>query len=81
MLYLLGFLILIGLLIFLLKPRMGRVDFGPFLGWDYAHRFFYDNSGAAPENSLAAYALALQKGYGIEFDIRMTKGQGTSPHP
>ena len=66
MLYLLGFLILIGLLIFLLKPRMGRVDFGPFLGWDYAHRGFYDNSGAAPENSLAAYALAVQKGYGIE---------------
>lgn len=54
MLYLLGFLILIGLLIFLLKPRMGRVDFGPFLGWDYAHRVFYDNSGAAPENSLSA---------------------------
>ncbi|HFI0065313.1 TPA: glycerophosphodiester phosphodiesterase family protein [Streptococcus suis] len=43
------------------------------MGWDYAHRGFYDNSGAAPENSLAAYALAVQKGYGIEFDIRMTK--------
>ncbi|MGV2999672.1 glycerophosphodiester phosphodiesterase [Streptococcus suis] len=43
------------------------------MGWDYAHRVFYDNSGDAPENSLTAYALAVQKGYGIEFDIRMTK--------
>lgn len=65
--------ILLAMILFLLKPRIGQVDFSPFLGWDYAHRGLYDNSGAAPENSLPAYALAVQHGYGIEFDIRMTK--------
>lgn len=64
---------LLGLFFYLLAPRRKVVDFEPFLNWDYAHRGFHDNAGPAPENSLLAIQLAVEKGYGIEFDIRLTK--------
>lgn len=64
---------LLGLFFYLLAPRRKVVDFEPFLNWDYAHRGFHDNAGSAPENSLLAIQLAVEKGYGIEFDIRLTK--------
>ena len=37
-----------------------------------AHRGFHNNKGAAPENSLAAFRLAVEKGYGIELDVRLS---------
>lgn len=37
-----------------------------------AHRGLHNNKGAAPENSLAAFRLAVEKGYGIELDVRLT---------
>ncbi|HFI0394431.1 TPA: glycerophosphodiester phosphodiesterase family protein [Streptococcus suis] len=74
MYWLLGILVfLLGLFFYLLAPRRKVVDFQPFLNWDYAHRGFHDNAGAAPENSLLAIQLAVEKGYGIEFDIRLSK--------
>ena len=39
----------------------------------YAHRGLYDNNSDAPENSLRAFALAAEAGYGIELDVRLTK--------
>ncbi|MBY5021458.1 hypothetical protein NF419_04160 [Streptococcus suis] len=72
--WLLGFLVfLIGLFFYLLAPRRKAVDFQPFMDWDYAHRGFHDNTGPAPENSFLAIQLAVEKGYGIEFDIRLSK--------
>lgn len=38
----------------------------------FAHRGLYNNEDI-PENSLAAFKLAVEKGYGIELDIRLTK--------
>ena len=38
----------------------------------YAHRGLHDNQSQAPENSMAAFALAVKKGYGIELDVQMT---------
>ncbi len=38
---------------------------------DYAHRGLH--GGGLPENSLAAFALAAEKGYGIELDIQLSK--------
>lgn len=74
MYWLLGILVfLLGLFFYLLAPRRKVVDFQPFLNWDYAHRGFHDNAGPAPENSLLAIQLAVEKGYGIEFDIRLSK--------
>ncbi len=39
----------------------------------YAHRGLFDNEGDAPENSLAAFKLAVENGYGIELDVQLSK--------
>ncbi len=44
-------------------------------GWLYAHRGLHNNKSEAPENSLKAFALAVEKGYGIELDVQLTKDQ------
>ena len=41
-------------------------------GWDYAHRGLYDNEHGIPENSMAAFRRAVDKGYGIEMDVHLT---------
>ncbi len=38
----------------------------------FAHRGIYDNNDI-PENSLSAFQQAIQHGYGIEMDVRLTK--------
>lgn len=75
---LLEFGILIALLILLyLLAIMPKLRKNPTLkqldGWHYAHRGFHDNNSDAPENSLAAFELAVEKGYGIEMDVQITK--------
>lgn len=42
----------------------------------YSHRGLFDNSGAAPENSLAAFQASVQNGYGMELDVQAA-GDGT----
>lgn len=55
-------------------PRMtNRADIRPFLGRLYAHRGLHDNASDAPENSLAAFRRAVEKGFGIELDVQLTK--------
>ena len=39
----------------------------------YAHRGLFDNKNSCPENSLAAFKHAVDKGYGIELDVQLTK--------
>ena len=39
----------------------------------YAHRGLHDNHTDAPENSMAAFRKAVEKGYGIELDVQLTK--------
>lgn len=57
-----------------IMPRMiKRPRRAPFLGVYYAHRGFHDNRLDAPENSLKAFKRAVQKGYGIELDIQLSK--------
>lgn len=47
----------------------------------YAHRGLHNNSGTAPENTLAAFRRAVKAGYGIELDIQLTKdGQVVVTH-
>ena len=41
-------------------------------GWDYAHRGLHDNEHGIPENSMAAFQRAVDKGYGIELDVHLT---------
>lgn len=63
---------LIILVIFYLLALRGRTGH-PFLQelrrWKYAHRGLHGNG--VPENSMAAFLLALENGYGIELDIHL----------
>lgn len=70
-----------------IKPRLhGRPDYKPFFGHMYAHRGLHNMSPAIqklkniensseklPENSYAAIKRAADLGYGIEFDVHLTK--------
>lgn len=42
-------------------------------GADYAHRGLHDKENGVPENSLAAFRLAVENGYGAELDVHLTK--------
>ncbi len=69
-----GLLILLIVYLYLIMPRMtGRPDYSRLCGYDYAHRGLHDNSGDAPENSMAAFRKAIEHGYGIELDVQLTK--------
>jgi len=60
--------------VFLVAPRMfGKPDRSALMGVYYAHRGLFDNDSDAPENSLNAMRKAVEAGYGIEFDIQLSK--------
>ncbi len=79
----LSFITVSGLYLISIKPRIhGRPDYKPFFGHMYAHRGLHDMSPAVsrqkgkeylPENSYAAIKRAADLGYGIEFDVHLTK--------
>lgn len=67
-------IVLIVLYLFLIAPRMyKKPDRTPLYGVLYAHRGLFDNKTDAPENSLAAIRKAVEAGYGIEFDVQLSK--------
>lgn len=67
-------IVLIVLYLLMIMPRMlHRPDSTPFMGVLYAHRGLHDNSGDAPENSMAAFRKAVEAGYGIELDVQLTR--------
>ena len=69
-------LILVILYLFLIMPRMaGKPDTSALRGVYYAHRGLHDNKSEAPENSLPAFRLAVENGYGIELDVQLTKDE------
>lgn len=55
--------------LFLIAPRARRAAIKPFLR-PYAHRGLW--GGEAPENSLAAFALAAERGFAIELDVQLS---------
>ncbi|MBP3462774.1 MAG: glycerophosphodiester phosphodiesterase [Tyzzerella sp.] len=60
--------------LFLVAPRMiNKPDRSKLMGVHYAHRGLFDNDSDAPENSLNAIRKAVEAGYGIEFDIQLSK--------
>ena len=60
--------------LFLICPRVfSKPDRVPFIGVHYAHRGLFDPSASVPENSLDAMRRAVEKGYGIEIDVQLTK--------
>ena len=71
------FLILLLAYVWAIHPRMPRRDISPLLGVDYAHRGLWNTNEPGedhrPENSLAAFRAAVEKGYGVELDVHLTR--------
>lgn len=73
LIYLLTILILIILFyIWAIKPNKKR-DVNGFLNHLYAHRGLHNNIDENPENSLLAFTMAIDSGYGIELDVQVTR--------
>ncbi len=61
----------------MLRPRLPP----EFLAFPLAHRGYHDASLRRPENSLSAFAAAIDAGYGIELDVqRSADGQAMVFH-
>lgn len=45
----------------------------PFMGLNVAHRGLHSKDKTVPENSLEAFRLASEAGYGIELDVQLSK--------
>lgn len=60
-----------------IHPVMPKRPIPQLQGYDYAHRGFWNANDPGeenrPENSLAAFRAAVEKGYGIELDVHLTK--------
>lgn len=57
-----------------IAPQMtNRPDFTEFRKFDYAHRGLHNRENGVPENSLKAFSLAALCGFGMEFDLQLTK--------
>lgn len=67
--------------LWLIAPQMSRrPDFAPFAKFDYAHRGLHDLPDGVPENSLTGFRLAQKAGYGMEFDLQLTKDKRVVVH-
>lgn len=67
-------LLIAALYLFLIAPRLfARPDASALMGLYYAHRGLHDNKSEAPENSMASFKKAVDAGYGIEFDVQLTR--------
>lgn len=62
--------VLFVIMLILIKPRKKR-DTYYFHTKMYAHRGLHGNG--VPENSITAFKLAYEHGYGVELDVQMTK--------
>ena len=57
--------------LYALRGRSNHPDIRSLKDWGYAHRGLHREG--VPENSMAAFRAALEKGYGIELDIHLMK--------
>lgn len=72
MIYALPLLLLPALYLLAIRCRRGHPGLAALRGWNYAHRGLH-NKPRIPENSMAAFRAALDRGYGIELDIHLLK--------
>ena len=63
----------VGYLLAIMPRIFNKPEMGSFTQKYFAHRGLYDNSTNAPENSLRAFKKAIDRGYGIELDVQLTK--------
>jgi hypothetical protein len=66
--------VIAGTYLFLIMPSLRRHRYTEKMKqYRYAHRGLYDNQNGIPENSLKAFERAVNKGYGIELDVQLSK--------
>ncbi|MDD3277704.1 MAG: glycerophosphodiester phosphodiesterase family protein [Lachnospiraceae bacterium] len=66
--------LVVGAWLILTKTRITHQEkMKQLIAYDYAHRGLHDLSMGVPENSMAAFARAVQHGYGIELDVHLTR--------
>ncbi len=64
----------VALPVFLTAPgRASKRQKAPFYGGNFAHRGLHSRDKSVPENSLEAFRLAAEAGYGIELDVQLSK--------
>ena len=68
-------LVILGVLYLLaIMPRVfHKPDLSIFRHKLFAHRGLHNNAGEAPENSMEAFRRAVEKGFGIELDVQLSK--------
>lgn len=66
-------LALVGVYLFLIAPDRTIVNTSRLNGWLYAHRGLHDGNVNVPENSMEAFRLAVENGYGMELDVQLTR--------
>lgn len=66
-------IVLVLLYLFLICPSFQRPDDSHLRGWLYAHRGLHDGNVNVPENSMEAFRLAVENGYGMELDVQLTR--------
>lgn len=64
-------LILAALYVLALRGRSSHPGLEKLRGWNYAHRGLH--GGGVPENSMQAFRMALDAGYGAELDVHLLK--------
>lgn len=57
----------------LIRGRRGHPAWAVLQRYRYAHRGLHNSARGIPENSLAAFRAAVDHGYGVELDVRLTK--------
>jgi len=68
--------VIVALYLIAIMPKLRKnPDLKKLDGWLYAHRGLHNNKAGIPENSLKAFRLAVENGYGIELDVQLTKDQ------
>ena len=65
--------LIIAYLLMIMPRIMGKPDTEAFMHHLYAHRGLFDNETDAPENSMKAFKMAVDAGFGIEMDVQLTK--------
>lgn len=59
--------------LYAIAPQLrGRPYMAELSKYDYAHRGLHNAERGIPENSLAAFRLAAESGFGIELDVQLT---------
>lgn len=65
---------LISLYLYCIMPRTyKKTEYRAFRKRSFAHRGFHNKKVKRPENSIPAFMMAVEHGYGIELDVQLTK--------